>query len=281
MIDETVFLKPGDVLGGLRLEGFSRAGVGTSLWMPSLGICFDVGPGVQEQAVCSKFFITHAHLDHAAGIPYVLSQRTLQGLFEHEVFAREPLIACYKEVLQAWSRVEEFDYRAKLTVFEDGVVCVHPGYEVIRFPTVHRIPSQGYTLRHRKKKLKPEFERLGQAEIRDLRIRGIEVAEDVVTSVLSFTGDTQIEVLDLSPEIAESKILFLEVSYYGSKKSVQEARRWGHIHLDELQSRWDQLKCDFIVLKHTSRRYSRSEVLVALNEIVPPAWVQKVRVWGM
>lgn len=255
--------------------------MGTSLWIPSLGVCFDVGAGVQEQSVCSKFFITHAHLDHAAGVPYVLSQRTLQGLFDHDVYAMGPLIDCYRTILQAWSQVEEFDYQAKLNVFEEGAVNVHPGYDVVRFPTVHRIPSQGYTLRHRRKKLKKELEGRSEGEIRDLRMRGVAVTEEVIIPVLSFTGDTQIEVLDVAPEIRESQILFLEVSYYDSKKSVQEARRWGHIHLDELGARWDQLKCEFVVLKHTSRRHSRSEVLAALNRAVPEEWVSKVRVWGM
>lgn len=282
IFDDSVFLKSGDHLNGLRLEGFSRAGVGTSLWLPALGVCFDVGPGVHEQAVCSKFFITHAHLDHSAGVPYILSQRTLQGLFDNKIYASAPLIDCYRSILEAWKRVEEFDYQAELNAVECGsVVGIGPGFEVLPFKTVHRIPSQGYTLRQTKKKLKAQLLGKTEEELRRMRKEGADLTYDQVTPILSFTGDTQVEVFSVSPEILESKLLFLEVSYYNEKKSVQEARRWGHLHLDELAPYWDKLKCDFLVLKHTSRRHSRADVLKALSERVPPEWVSKVRVWGM
>ncbi|MBX9767075.1 MAG: hypothetical protein K2X47_07385 [Bdellovibrionales bacterium] len=281
MIDDSVFLKPGDMLNGLRLEGFSRAGVGTSLWLPHLGVCFDVGPGVHEQAVCSKFFITHAHLDHSSGIPYILSQRTLQGLFDNKIYAMEPLINCYRTILDAWKLAEDFDYQVELHVFESGTIKIQPGFEVIPFKTVHRIPSQGYTLRQRKKKLKPELDKKSEEELREMRGKGIEITHELVTPLLSFTGDTMVDVFQVSPEILESKLLFIEASYYDEKKSIEDARKWGHLHLDELAPWWQRMKCDYLVLKHTSRRHSRKDVLEALNRCVPAAWASKVRVWGM
>ena len=57
--------------------------------------------------------------------------------------------------------------------------------------TTHRIPSQGYTIFERVKKLLPEFLNLSGNEIVEQKNKGTNLTEDKETPLVSFSGDTQ------------------------------------------------------------------------------------------
>jgi ribonuclease Z len=78
---------------------------------------------------------------------------------------------------------------------------------------------------------------------------------------VSFTGDTQIEVLDQNPEILNSRILFFEVTYYDKAKSIEETRKWGHTHFDEMLPYIKEFKGEKLVLIHHSARYRHRDIV--------------------
>ena len=59
-----------------RLLGYSVAGLSTSLVFPEADVCFDVAQGLPFQMGTSNLLISHAHMDHAAGIPYVVAMKS-------------------------------------------------------------------------------------------------------------------------------------------------------------------------------------------------------------
>ena len=66
-------------LGDLTIEGTSIAGDQTWFRVHPPGIAFDAGRGAPPLAGARHLFLTHGHLDHALGVPFALSHRTMHG----------------------------------------------------------------------------------------------------------------------------------------------------------------------------------------------------------
>lgn len=253
-----------------KFFGTSLAGIRTAIAMPELSLSFDVAQGFPYLINMSKFFISHGHLDHAAGIPFVISQKMMTSQKGAEFYMPTSLVGPMTEIMKLWSQIEGFSYDFKfIPVKADDEIQINNSFFIKVFSTVHRVESCGYTLFESKKKLKNEFTKLSKQEIIELRNKGVEVSEFVRKPMVSFTGDTQIEFLKSRPWIKKSKILFMEATYLDSQRSVERARQWGHTHLDEMIPHLDEIESERIVLIHTSSRYSQSEIQKILLEKIP------------
>lgn len=256
---------------GLIIQGLSLAGVRTSLTLPQHGIGLDVAQGLSHALSMNHFFISHGHMDHASGIPYIISQKAMASHKTPQFYMPESMVTPMTEIMNQWSKIEGFEYSYVFHgVKPDSEFGINPRLLVRPFRTLHRVPSFGYSLFRRVRKLRPELEGKPSAEIRDLKERGEEPTTEVEERILSFTGDTQIDFLDLSPEVRDSKILVLETTYLDERKSVQSARDWGHTHLQELLERLGDIRSELIVLIHTSARYSLDEARRILQQKLPP-----------
>ena len=256
--------------GDYKFFGTSLAGIRTAIAMPELSLSFDVAQGFPYLLNMSKFFVSHGHLDHAAGIPYVISQKMMTSQKAGEFYMPPSLVAPLTEIVNIWSQIEGFPYDFKfIPVKADDEISINNYHFIKVFPTVHRVESFGYTLFESKKKLKSEYGQLSKDEIIDLRRKGVEVNELVSSPMVTFTGDTQIEFLQSRPWIKKSKILILEATYLDSQRSVERARQWGHTHLDEIIPHLDEIESERIVLIHASSRYSESEMRKILTEKIP------------
>lgn len=256
--------------GDYNFYGTSLAGIRTAITMPELSLSFDVAQGFTFLLNMNKYFVTHGHLDHAAGIPYIISQKMMTSQKAAEFYMPASLVSPLTQIMNLWSQVEGFSYNYKfIPISADDEVKINNHYYVKAFPTVHRIESFGYTLFESKKKLKIEYSGLTKSEIVNLRKQGVDVNEICHTPIVSFTGDTQIEFLQSRPWVKKSKILLMEATYLDSQRSVERAREWGHTHLDEIIPLLDQIESERIVLIHTSSRYSEAEMLRFLSEKIP------------
>src|ERR1700752_3682243 len=56
--------------------------------------------------------------------------------------------------------------------------------------TRHTVPSLGFVVWDRRRKLKPEYQDLAGEQIRDLRMSGTEVTHEVRRPVLAYIGDS-------------------------------------------------------------------------------------------
>lgn len=255
---------------GLKFFGLSLSGIRTSLTFPEQHLCFDVANGLPFIMQMKRFFLTHGHLDHAGGIPYLISQKAMHHEAAPEVYMPPSLVEPLTEIMNIWSQVEGHEYSYNFHPVHSGSRFeIGPQHEVRTFTTVHRVESFGYSLVHKNRKLKAEFQQLKGDEIRDLKARGMEVTELIETPLFSFTGDTQIEFLDLSPQVKKSRILFMESTYLDERKSVEHAKKWGHTHLDEIVPRLNEIESEKIVLIHVSSRYPTGQALDILKARIP------------
>jgi len=242
---------------GWEFTGYSIAGITTSILCRTASLCFDVGQGLPFQMGARHIALSHAHMDHASGLPYLLSQKTMAGQKDTTVYLPPSLKGPTEKVIGIWQGVEEFDYPASLQALSPGdAVELGKNFTLRPFRTVHRVESQGYLLLQGKKSLSEKFQGASREEIIAAKKRGEKVEEESLAPMVAYTGDTQIEFLGIDPEVAKAKILFVEVTFWDDERPVAEARRWGHLHFDELVEALPRLQNERVVLIHTSVRYS-------------------------
>jgi len=268
------------VYGEWTLRGVTRAGIGTCFLLPSLDIAFDVAQGFLELARVSRFFITHGHMDHASGIPYLISQRALAHVTAPIFYMPESMVLPMKNIISNWEEIEGYKYQYYFHPIQVGEeVMLRADLLVRPFTAYHRIPALGYTLFRRKKRLKAEFKGLSGNRIRDLRKSGQQVEEFWEEPEISFSGDTKIDFFDKNEVVRKSRILVMEVTYLDERKGVDQARKWGHVHLDELIPRLSQFQGEKILITHLSARYSVSECERILDKRVPQNLRHKIEVF--
>lgn len=252
------------------------AGITTSLVFPDAGVCFDVGQGLPFQNSVPTILLSHGHMDHAAGLPYLIAQKAMTGQPPPEVYMPKALVQPMREIMRIWEKVDGHTYQYQFHEAKpDTEYPLRHPYFFKAFPTFHRIASLGYTVFERKKHLKPEFQNLSPFELGQLRRKGNVLENFFDEPVISFSGDTKIEFLD-QPSVRNSRILIMEVTYWDQKKTVENARTWGHIHLDELLPRLPQLNCEKIVLIHASARYTSSYLKEVIDARVPEHFKDRI-----
>ncbi len=265
---------------GLKFFGLSLSGIRTAISIPELSFSFDAAQGYPYLLTLKKFFITHGHLDHAAGIPYIISQKAMTSQ-EPPVFYMPPsLVEPLTGIMKLWEQIEGHHYKYQfIPLRPDDEVPVKDRYAMRVFPAVHRIEANGYTLFEKKKHLATRWQGIPREQLAEAARRGEDLNETTETPLVSFTGDTKIEYLEQRDWIRQSKILITECTYLDERKSVQSARDWGHLHLDELISRLKDIKSEQIVLIHLSSRYSMAEATEILRRKIPSSEQDRITIF--
>ncbi|GIL97370.1 hypothetical protein Vretimale_3025, partial [Volvox reticuliferus] len=145
-----------------------------------------------------------------------------------------------------------------------------------RFPTAHTNTSQGYLLYSQRRKLKAELLGKSQEEIRELRLAGEDVTDTISVPEIAFTGDITAGFLDgLSDPTLEdalkARVLVMEMTFVSADVTVDEGRENGHMHIADFVAHAHRFQNEAIVLIHFSPRYKRTDIITALNTMLPPS----------
>lgn len=266
--------------GDLTVEGYSRAAVQSYWRIPELKLGFDLGAHPWEFMGTPTWMISHAHLDHVAGIPLHVSRRRLMKMAPPRL-----LMPAYmtKNIRKMLSSFESLD-RGKMPCELIGLIAGDE-FELSRelvvktFRTTHTVTSMGYVIFERRNKLKAEFRELSGEQIRDIRESGTEVTEEVRVPIIGYTGDTSPRGLDDNPIFYEVKILITEMTFVAPDHRQDLIHKNGHMHLNDFVDRKDNFKNELIVASHLSTRYSPKQAMHHVRKRLPDMIGGRLNLW--
>jgi ribonuclease Z len=265
-------------LAGHAIRALSIGGIETCFEIPAFDVLLDIGrcpPGSERR---STLLLTHAHIDHAAGLPYFVSMRSLMKHSPPRIFCPEPAHPHLARILEAWVELQADTDRCTLAPVKSGdtIPLANDSYARV-FSSPHRIATCGYTLYKRIRKLRPELAGEPAEEIARRARSGEQVDLISERAEICFPGDTKIDVVEHEPSVREARVLLLECTFMENKVSVTKARQGGHVHLDEIAERASLFANEIILLTHFSRRYRSQEIRDAVDKRLPPELRSRVK----
>jgi ribonuclease Z len=147
------------------------------------------------------------------------------------------------------------------------------------FATKHTIPSLGFLVSERRKKLKPEYQSLAGDQIRDLRLSGVEVSSEIRLPKVAYLGDTAPAGLDANEAIFKVEILILEMTFVAPNERPSLIHKFGHTHLDDLIARADRFENEVIIASHFSTRLHPDQIQRIVDKNLPESLRGRLKVW--
>jgi ribonuclease Z len=265
---------------GLTVEGYSRAAVQTYWRIPELKLGFDLGGQPWSFMATPNWFVSHSHLDHIAALPVLVARRRMMKMEPPTIYLPAEAVDGVNMLLRA---VQKLD-RGRMPV---ELVGLNPGDEVElsrelvvkAFPTRHTLPSLGFLVWERRKKLKPEYHDLTGEQIRDLRLSGVEVSAEIRLPKVAYLGDTAPQGLESFPEIYRAEILILEMTFVAPNERPALIHKFGHTHLDDLIARAERFENEVIVASHFSTRLHPDQIQRIVDRCLPETLRSRLKVW--
>jgi ribonuclease Z len=264
----------------LTIEGYSRAAVQTYWRIPELKLGFDLGAQPWDFMGTPAWFVSHTHLDHIAALPVYVARRRMMKMEPPTIYLPEHAIDLVQHVLKAFQRLDRGRLPCELVPVRPG-----DGFELSRelvveaVATRHTVPSLGYIVWERRKKLKAEYQSLTGDQIRDVRLSGVEVSEERRFPLVAYTGDTSPEGLDANPAMYEAKILITEMSFVAPSHRKDKIHKHGHMHLDDFVERQARFQNELVIAAHFSTRYHDKQVIHFVRKALPGMLDGRLQLW--
>lgn len=245
MIDKDFFTLD---TGRFRIEGRSRSGHETYYRIRELGIALDLGRCPDLIVSAPQVFVTHAHVDHCAGLAFYAAQRHLQRMPVGRIYVPAEAADGVRELLALHERLANthFDEVEVVGLAEGDAVRIPRGREVRVHRSTHRVPTNAYEIR------------------------------ESDASLLFYTGDTDRGIFERCEAMFKSEVLIVECSFIEDGDQVR-ALKYRHVHFDDIADVAERFENRMVVLSHFSRRYGRAEIRDEIGRRCPA--VLRDRLW--
>ena len=266
--------------GDLTIEGYSRAAVQTYWRIPELKLGFDLGAQPWSFMGTESWFITHGHLDHIVALPVYVARRRMMKMTPPVIYMPTETIEPVQKILRQCTRLDRGRLPCDLRPVEPGdEIELSRELVVTASATTHTVPSLGYIVWDRRRKLKPEFQNLSGEQIRDLRMAGTEVTAESRRPLVAYLGDSAPPGLDAAPAMYEAKILICEMTFVAPNHRKEKIHKFGHMHMDDLIDRRDRFQNELIIAGHLSTRYHANTVRNLVSRAFPDMLGGRLHLW--
>jgi len=264
----------------LTIEGWSRAAVQTYWRIPELKLGFDLGAQPWGFMGTETWFVSHTHLDHIASLPAYVARRRMMKMEPPRIYMPEHAVETVDKILKLFTRLDRGRMPCELIGVKPGdEIELSREHVVSVWPTVHTVPSVGFVVWERRKKLKQEYLTLSGEQIRDLRQSGVEISEERRMPLVAYVGDSAPQGLDNCPAAFEAQILITEMTFVAPGHRKEKIHKFGHMHLDDFLARRDKFKNELVIAGHLSTRYNESQVRRTVEKALPDMLGGRLKLW--
>ncbi|HEX4128470.1 MAG TPA: MBL fold metallo-hydrolase [Pirellulales bacterium] len=265
---------------GMTIEGYSRAAVQTYWRLPELKLGFDLGAQPWAFMSTATWFVSHTHLDHVAALPVYVARRRMMKMEPPTIYLPEGAIDSVERILKLFTRLDRGRMPCQLLPIRPGdEIELSREHVVTVSATKHTVPSMGFVVWDRRRKLKPEFQHLQGHEIRDLRLSGTDVTHELRIPLVAYLGDSSPEGLDACPAMFEAQVLITEMTFVAPGHRKDQIHKYGHMHLDDLLARRDRFRNELIIATHFSTRYNTKQIRQRVEQVVPDMLDGRLQLW--
>jgi ribonuclease Z len=237
-----------------RIQGYSVAGEATSINIPEMDVCFDMGMSPRS-ALAAKFCaLSHGHMDHVGGLAYWCSQRNFQGMGPGSIVCDKRIESDVRGMMDGFQSLERQKTPYELvTLDHEEEIQVKNNIMLRGFHTEHTAPSMGYVLLEKRTKLKEHLVGLPQDKLREMKLRGEEIVNHLEVPLIAYTGDTLPGAHLLRDDVRTAQVIISECTFFDPDHK-DRAKIGMHMHVDDLVEWLKVTECESMVIVHLSRR---------------------------
>lgn len=264
----------------LTIEGFSRAAVQTYWRIPELKIGFDLGAQPWSFMGTPTWFVSHMHIDHFIALPMYVARRRMMRMEPPTIYLPEAALDPVERILRQVRKLDRGRLPCTLVPLTAGMeVELSRELVVTVSATSHTVPSLGFVVWERRRKLKPEYATLSGTEIRDLRLSGVDVTHELRVPRVAYLGDSSPAGLDMCPAMYEAEVLILELTFVAPNHRKERIHKFGHMHLDDLVERRQRFANELIISSHFSTRYQARQIRHYVEKALPDMLGGRLHLW--
>jgi ribonuclease Z len=264
----------------LTIEGYSRAAVQTYWRVPELKIGFDLGAQPWAFMGTGTWFVSHSHLDHIVALPVYVARRRMMKMEPPVIYMPENAIEPMEKILKLFTRLDRGRMPCDMRPVRPGdEIELSREHIVTVSATKHTVPSLGFVVWERRRKLKAEYLGIPGDKIRDLRLSGVEVTSEQRMPRFGYLGDSSPEGLDACPAMYDAQVLVMEVTFVAPSHRKDKIHKFGHIHLDDLVERRERFNNEIVIASHFSTRYSSKRIQDLVARKLPDMLGGRLHLW--
>ncbi len=265
---------------GLTIEGYSRAAVQTYWRVAELKLGFDLGAQPWDFMGTATWFVSHTHLDHIAALPVYVARRRMMKMDPPTIYLPAHAVATMEQLLKVVSRLDRGRLPCQMIPVTAGdEIALSRELVVTAHATAHTVPSLGYIVWERRRKLKPQYRDLSGAQIRDIRLSGVEVSHETRIPRVAYLGDSNPRGLDENPDMYRAEVLIAEMTFVAPSHRTELIHKHGHMHLDDIVARRDRFENEQIIFAHFSTRYHINQIRAFVTKALPDMLGGRMHLW--
>jgi ribonuclease Z len=219
-------------------------------------------------------------MDHLVALPVYVARRRMMKMEPPTIYLPEHAIEPTQKILKYFSRMDRGRLPCSLLPIRAGdEIEISREHVVTVSATAHTVPSFGFVVWERRKKLKPEFLDLPGEKIRDLKFSGVEITTEMRIPRVAYLGDSSPDGLDACPAMFEAEVLITEMTFVAARHRKEKIHKYGHMHLDDLIERREKFRNELIIASHFSTRYNSKQVVEQVERKLPDMLGGRLHLW--